>query len=138
MTGRRDRPLHYGPRCEYFIRVYSFGQLKCYYISVAKKYGFNNQEIAKLLRDVAAALTLKNVSIFQIRAYETAADAIEHSTSEVKDLFEEGKLVQIPGVGANLAKYLEELFKEGKVVHFEAIKRGIEPVVFELLDIPGV
>lgn len=101
-------------------------------------YEFSNQQVAKLLRDVAAALIIKKGSIFQIRAYETAADSIEHSTSEVKDLFEEGKLGQIPGVGANLTKYLEELFTEGKVAHFEVVKRGIEPVVFELLDIPGV
>ncbi|KKQ67103.1 MAG: PHP domain protein [Candidatus Daviesbacteria bacterium GW2011_GWA2_38_24] len=105
---------------------------------MAKKYGFNNQEIAKLLRDVAAALTLKNVSIFQIRAYETAADAIEHSTAEVKDLWEEEKLDQVPGIGKNIQSHLDELFKAGRVKHFEVITKGLPPVFFDLLEIPEI
>lgn len=100
---------------------------------------YSNQGIAKLLRDVAAAYTLKKIgNIFQIRAYESAADAIEHSTSEVKDLWEEGKLAQVPGLGEKIQGYLDELFKKGHVDHFEAVKKGIPDVVFELLEIPGV
>lgn len=98
----------------------------------------SNTSIAKLLRTVAAALAIKKASIFQIRAYETAADGIEHSTSEIKDIFDEGKLDEIPGVGENIARYLEEYFKNGKVAHFESLTRGIDPVVFDLLEIPGV
>ncbi|MBI2022261.1 DNA polymerase/3'-5' exonuclease PolX [Candidatus Daviesbacteria bacterium] len=105
---------------------------------MAEESNFTNQQVASLLREVVAALTIKKGSIFQIRAYEGAADAIEHLTSEVKDLWEEDKLDQIPGVGTNIAKYLEELFQKGKVAHFESIKRGIEPQVFEFLDITGI
>ena len=99
----------------------------------------SNQQIAKLMRDVAAAYTIKGTgNIFQIRAYENAADSIEHSTTEVKDLWEEGKLDQIPGLGISIQGYLNELFKRGKVSHFEALKKGIPNVVFDLLDVPGV
>ncbi|OGE32138.1 hypothetical protein A2631_02445 [Candidatus Daviesbacteria bacterium RIFCSPHIGHO2_01_FULL_44_29] len=97
-----------------------------------------NRDVAKLLRNVAAALTLKKASIFQIRAYETAADAIEHLTSEVKDLWEEGKLAEVPGVGKNLSEHLNELFSTGKVAHFESLTKDLPPVFFEALDIPGV
>lgn len=99
---------------------------------------FNNQTLASLLRSVSAALSIKKAGIFQIRAYETAADAIEHSTSEIKDLWEEGKLDFVPGLGKSLISYLDELFKTGKSPHFESIKKGIHPAVFEFLDIPGV
>jgi len=99
----------------------------------------SNAEIAKLLRSVAAAYTIKKTgNIFEIRAYENAADSIEHSTSEVKDLWEEGKLDEIPGLGQKLKSYLSELFKTGRVRHFEAVKKGIPGVVFDLLDISGV
>lgn len=103
---------------------------------VANQY--SNLQVTKLLRSVAAALTIKNGSIFQIRAYESTADAIEHLTSEVKDLWEEDKLDDIPGVGENLKNYLDELFRTGRVKHFEGIKKGIKPSTFEFLDIPGV
>ncbi|MDP3973704.1 MAG: DNA polymerase/3'-5' exonuclease PolX [Candidatus Daviesbacteria bacterium] len=99
----------------------------------------SNRRIAKTLRDVAAAITIeKSGNIFEIRAYENAADSIEHSTAEIHDLWEEGKLGEVPGLGEKLQKYLDELFTKGKVAHFEAIKRGIPTIFFDLLDIPGI
>ena len=98
----------------------------------------SNQQIAKLLREIAAVYTLKKKSIFEIRAYENAADSIEQSTSEVKDLWEEGKLDSIPGLGKSLRGYLDELFKKGQVSHFEQVKKAYPQVFFDLLDIPGV
>jgi len=98
-----------------------------------------NLQVAKLLRAVAAALSLsKGDNRFRIVAYERAADAIEHSTSEVKDLWDEGRLGDLAGVGESLAAHLDELFRTGRVQHFSTILRPIPPAVFELMDIPGV
>jgi len=60
-----------------------------------------NIEIAKLFREVAAAYSIKNEGKyrFQIIAYKKAADAIEGSTYQIKDLYKEDKLDEIPGVG---------------------------------------
>jgi len=100
---------------------------------------FSNQQLAKILRSVAAAYTLKNIgNIFQIRAYQNAADAIEHSTAELYDLWQEGNLSEVPNLGEKIQIYLDELFSIGKVKHFEEVQKGIPPVVFELLGIPGV
>lgn len=99
----------------------------------------SNAKVAKILHSVAAAYTLKKIgNIFQIRAYDNAADAIEHSNAEIFDLWEEGKLNAIPNLGEKIQGYLNELFTIGKVRHFEEVQKGIDPVVFELLDIPGV
>ncbi len=99
----------------------------------------SNQRLAKTLRNVAAALTIKKIgNIFQIRAYENAADSIEHSTSEAKDLWEEGKLGNLPALGASIQGYLEEFFKTGRVKHFEEVEKGMPRIVFELLDISGI
>lgn len=100
--------------------------------------GFSNAQVAEKLREVAAAYSLKKGNIFQIRAYETAADVIERLTVEVQDLWEEEKLDQIPGVGESLQDHLNELFKTGKVKHWEDVKKGIPQEVFEFLNIPGV
>ncbi len=99
----------------------------------------SNAGVAKILHNVAAAYQIKKIgNIFQIRAYEGAADAIEHSTSEVKDLWEEKRLAEIPGVGEKIKEYLIELFQTGKVKHFEAVLKNIPEVIFELLDVPGI
>jgi DNA polymerase (family 10) len=99
---------------------------------------FTNQEISDLLASVAAAYTIKGVNRFQVIAYENAASGIEHATSDLKDLWQEGKLGDVPGVGEHLEKYLDELFTEGKVKHFETVMKGIPEAVFPLLKVPGV
>ena len=98
----------------------------------------NNMELAELLRAVSAALKVKSKDRFKIKAYDEAAAAIEHSTSEVKDLWDDGQLEEIPGVGKNIASHLDELFRKGKVAHFEAIFKSLPPAMFEFLAIPGV
>ncbi|TSC90437.1 MAG: DNA polymerase (family X) [Microgenomates group bacterium Gr01-1014_5] len=104
----------------------------------------NNLEIAKLLRSVAAAYQVnpatssEPTSHFRIVAYQNAADAIEHLTSEVKDLWDDDKLREIPGVGNTIADYLDELFKTGKIKHFEEIMHDLPPAMFELMDVPGI
>ena len=45
--------------------------------------------VAKMLREVATALTIHKTSFFQIRAYENAAANIENSSSEIKDLWDQ-------------------------------------------------
>lgn len=98
-----------------------------------------NLEIAKLLRSIAAAYTLKpGDNRFRVIAYERAADAIEHSSSEVKDLWDEGKLDTLAGIGTSIASSLDELFRTGKVKHYEEILSGIPPAVFELMEVPSV
>lgn len=98
-----------------------------------------NLEIAKLLRNIAAAYTIKNEQKFrfQVIAYQRAADAIENSTTEVKDLYSQGKLEALSGVGPSLRGHLEELIKTNKVKHFEWVKKNIPESVFPLLDIPS-
>ena len=101
-----------------------------------------NLEVAKLLRSVAAAYEVKEGNVpsirFRIIAYERAADSIEHSTSEAKDLWDDQKLDQIPGIGSGIGQYLNELFKTGHVKHFEDLLGNLPPAMFELMQIPGI
>ncbi len=98
-----------------------------------------NLQIAGLLRAVAAALELEpGDNRFRIIAYNRAADAVEHATSEAKDLWDDGELKNLPGIGANLFAHLDELFNTGKVGHFEEILNHYPPALFELLEIPGI
>ncbi len=99
-----------------------------------------NLEIAELLRDVAAAYKLKdeNKYKFQIIAYERAADAIEHATSELKDLWDEGKLTEVPGIGPSIAQHLDELFKTGHSKHFDDLLKPLPKAMFEFMKVPGI
>jgi len=99
-----------------------------------------NLEISELFRALAASLELKNEKSnkFRIIAYERAADAVEHLSSEAKDLWDEGKLEEIPGIGKSMAESLGEVFKKGTSSHFDEILKGIPPSVFKLMQLPRV
>ena len=84
-----------------------------------------NLEIAKLLRQIAAAYTILGENRFKIIAYENAATAIEHATSEMQDLWEEQKLDTIPGLGTSITAHLDEIFKTGHSKHFDEILKKI-------------
>jgi len=101
---------------------------------------YSNIEIAELLRSVAAAYELKDAerNKFRIIAYERAADAVEHATSELKDLWDEGKLAEVPGIGPNIASHLDELFRKGRSKHFDEVMKGYSPNIFKLIKIQGI
>lgn len=98
----------------------------------------NNREIAKLLKEVAAAMTIKGDNPFKILAYERAAESLENSLFEAENLYREGKLNEIEGVGSSIAGHLQELFDKGKVPYFEKLKEGVPAGMFSLLEIPGI
>ncbi|MFI5241350.1 MAG: hypothetical protein ACHQUA_02845, partial [Microgenomates group bacterium] len=102
--------------------------------------GVTNLQIAELLRDVASAYQLKGEkeNKFRIVAYQRAADAVEHSSSELKDLWDDGKLSDVPGIGESIASHLDELFKTGKSKHFEEVLSGIPKDAFKLMILPGI
>lgn len=99
----------------------------------------SNLEVAKLLKNVATAYTIKDEEKFrfQIIAYQKASESIAGLTGELADYFKEGSLELLPGVGSSIRSHLEELFKKGKVSHFDWVLKGIPKSVFVLTDIPG-
>jgi DNA polymerase (family X) len=102
--------------------------------------GMTNVEIAELLRAVAAAYRLKdekNVR-FKVVAYERAADAVEHLSSEAKDLWDDNELEEISGIGESIANHLGEIFKTGNSKHFEELMKDLPPAIFDLLKVSGI
>ncbi|MFV1917120.1 MAG: PHP domain-containing protein [Patescibacteria group bacterium] len=99
-----------------------------------------NLEIAELLVAVAASYQLKGKAKnrFRIIAYQRAAHAVEHLSSEAKDLWDEGKLEGVSGIGSSIAGHLDEIFKTGKSKHFEKVMKGLPPAMFDLMKVPGI
>lgn len=100
----------------------------------------NNIQIADLLTAVAAAYKIHDAgkNRFKIVAYERAADAVEHLSSEAKDLWDDGELQGVSGIGPSIAQHLGEIFETGKSKHFDELFEGIPPATFELIKVSGV
>jgi len=82
----------------------------------------DNHEISQVFIDIAEMLKLKKENIFKIRAYERAARAIQELPVDVKQLVDEGRLREIPGVGEAINKKIIELVTTGKLAFYERLK----------------
>lgn len=98
----------------------------------------NPKTIAQVLEDIAAAYEIQGEDQFRIRAYQNAAAGIEHAGQDIRQLWKQGKLQEIPGVGTSIAQHLDELFRTGKVKHFNQVTKGLPDGFFELLKLEGV
>lgn len=97
-----------------------------------------NQRVADLLRQVSAALLIKKENRFRIVAYDKAADVIEQMAKDIKEIWQEGKLDDVPGIGEAIQGHLDEYFKTGRVKHFEHVFKGIPAATFVLMHVPSL
>ncbi len=97
-----------------------------------------NQELARILHDIAVLLDIKGESRFRVVAYEEAARRIENWPEPIEDVWKNGKLEDIPGIGPSIASKIAEYLATGRMTYFEELTREIPPELIELTEVPGV
>lgn len=95
-----------------------------------------NKEIAHLLRSVAATYLLTGENRFKTIAYERAADTVDHLNRELYDIWQDGNLFSLSGIGPSILSHIEEYFKKGDDSHLGRVIKKIPPAVFTLMKIP--
>ena len=95
-----------------------------------------NQELAKLLYRLADILEINKVE-WKPRAYRRAAQAIETLSYDVEDCGIK-ELMEIPGVGRNIAEKIEEYLKTGKIKELEKESKKIPAGLEQLLELMGL
>ena len=108
----------------------------------AKSYNYlmqtSNKEIAHLLRSVAATYLLQGKNRFRTIAYENAADTVEHLNRELFELWQNGELHGLAGIGPSISAHLEEYFKKGDNSYLVRTINKIPGGVFTLMKVPGI
>src|SRR6476619_2369618 len=74
--------------------------------------GLDNQAIARILREIADLLEIKNDNPFKIRAYRNGGDIAANHPHELSQLDETG-LREIPGIGKDFAGKIREIAQTG-------------------------
>jgi len=97
-----------------------------------------NREVAEILYQIADMLEIKGEVIYKAMAYRRAADNILNLGRDINEVWREGKLREIPGVGKSLAEKLDELLRTGHLEYYEQLKEEIPPGVVAMLAIPEV
>jgi len=89
-----------------------------------------NRQIAERLREAAVLIDSQGAGPFRVAAYRHAADAVEHSRTPLRALFDaQGRagLQTIPGVGAGISSAIAEMLITGSWNTLEALRGGAHP-----------
>ncbi len=98
-----------------------------------------NGEIAEIFSKTADLLEIKGENPFKVRAYRNAARIIQNMGRSLDSLVKEGfDLTRLPGIGSDLASYIEEIVRTGKFSKLESLKRELPEGLEELLVIEGL
>ena len=96
-----------------------------------------NQLVARILNEIADMLELQGVE-FKPRAYRRAARTIESLAEPIEQIYAEGKLTDLPGVGDAIAKKVGEIVETGTLGYYEELKKKTPVDLESLLTVEGI
>ena len=97
----------------------------------------DNRAIARILREIADLLEIKNDNPFKIRAYRNGADIVANHPHDLATLDQSG-LREIPGIGKDLAARIREIGETGDAEFHRELIAEFPPTVLDLLQLQGV
>jgi DNA polymerase (family 10) len=97
----------------------------------------DNRGIARILREIADLLEIKNENPFKIRAYRNGADIASNHPHHLASL-DEGGLREIPGIGKDLAARIREIAQTGSCSFHQELVAEFAPTILDVLRLQGV
>lgn len=98
----------------------------------------SNRDAARLLTHIALLLEAKGEKLFRVRAYQEAAATIDAMQPRLVDLWREGKLQTIRGVGPSIASKLADFLETGRSQYEKELERSLPAGVEHLMNVPGI
>ena len=96
-----------------------------------------NSEVAEVLYEIADFLELEDVE-WKPRAYRRAAQTIETLPKDIQEVYEDGELKDIPGVGESIAEKIQEYLETGSLEYLEELREKLPEGLRDLMMIEGV
>ena len=99
---------------------------------------YSNQDLADIFQTIANLLEIKGEVIYKILAYRKAADSLRDYGGNVYDVWQEGKLTDIPGVGKAISEKIDELYTTGQLEFLDKLSAEVPPSLAEMLEVPDL
>ncbi len=99
-----------------------------------------NHEIAKMFYEISGYLEMDGVP-FKPYAYQKAALTLETLEDDIGAIYRKGglkALKEIPSIGENIAKKIEEILTTGKLRYYEEFKKKIPIDLDEIVRVEGM
>ena len=97
-----------------------------------------NKELARIFDRIGDALEFKGEMVFRVLAYRKAARVLDELVEDVEVLHREGRLDELPGIGAGIAKKIVEYLETGKMKKYAEVTKGIPDSLLNMLDIQNL
>ncbi|MDY6857120.1 MAG: DNA polymerase/3'-5' exonuclease PolX [Thermodesulfobacteriota bacterium] len=97
-----------------------------------------NIEIAMVFNNIADLLEIRGENPFRIKAYRRAAQNLESMAEDLETIAKRGDLKEIPGIGKDLSKKIEEYLISGSMGYYEELKFQIPEGLLEIISIQGI
>ncbi len=96
-----------------------------------------NAEASALLSEMAVLLELAGANPFKVRAYQRASFAVAALPKPVCEMPEK-EVLEVPGIGSNIAAHLKEVAGCGTWGELRALRRRFPVGLQEMLRLPGL
>ena len=96
------------------------------YMQMTQGRRYNNQQLADVFDTIADLLEIKGEVIYKTLAYRKAADNLRNLGRDINEVWREGDLTDIPGVGKAIASKIEELLTTGHLDFLDTRKSGVQ------------
>jgi len=94
--------------------------------------------IARVFAEIGQLLELKGENVFKIRAYERAAQTIRALGEDLAAVRARDGLLDLPGIGKELAAKIGELLDTGKCKAHQELLKEFPPGLLAMMEIPEV
>ena len=98
----------------------------------------SNAQVARLFAEIGDILEIKGEPPYRFSAYRTAARTIGNAPERLEDLFEQGRLRELQGIGKALEAKIVEYLKTGRIEYHDEVRRDFPVALASLLQIPGL
>jgi DNA polymerase (family 10) len=98
----------------------------------------DKKAVAQVLEQIAEFLELKGENPFRIRAFRTAARAVNGFPADLRNGLEDGSLAATKGIGPATLQIVSEIAATGRVSMLEELREQIPPGLVEMLSVSGL
>ncbi|NLW44798.1 MAG: DNA polymerase/3'-5' exonuclease PolX [Syntrophomonadaceae bacterium] len=98
----------------------------------------DNREVAAILEEVANILEILGDNPYKIRAYRRASQTICELGDDLEDIWRQGKLRTVDGIGKALQSKIEEILQTGSLKYHQELLDRVPRGVLRMLELPGL
>src|SRR5262245_59918524 len=85
----------------------------------------DRDQVAAILAEIGTLLELQGENAFRTKAYHNGAHAIQQLGEDLGLVIREGRLAEVPGIGATLQEKITTLVNTGTLPFYEELKAKV-------------